>query len=443
MIPKHSARSVNMKTKTTKKKVRQAKALARPTLSRTQALLSKPPLRRPLNAGTALGRYVHCALDPFNTNGSDGIPDGNKSMRIVVDHRFYTNITLNSGDGFELRLVPVPNAPLWIKPNAAITSAINVDSNSMNIGSQSLSGDYNWLVGACPPEYATYNQAAFVDGTGMAIPAETPHPYNAVRFRSVSLAMRLFYTGTAMSVSGTITSYRNKTSYIEGGVINQNTIVFWTASTGATTSASARTVFVSRLDSSQVSGILDKTSVTQRTEIPMQVRCVPTSNDREWQPIYPSKRIPLDTSTYRPSFVFMGSLGPSITPSGICGYDCQFENGYMKLTGQNPGSTYRVEVSYCVEYEPSAGTPFSQIAKPSPDAPALVYEEVNKAISDAPAVTNVGDSVHAAAAGVIQQAASGIVSNFTDASNAANRIRAQQADSRNRASAGRPSGRRR
>jgi len=322
---------------------------------------------------------------------SDGIPDGNASPKVVIDHRAFADVTVGSSGGFQIRMQPVPNLPTLIQPLAKDNSDRTFAVNGLTIptGAVTFGQDF-WTTFISPPEWAPYNAtnplgAAAGDGTA----PEIANPYNAVKFRIVSCALRIIYTGTSMNASGVIVVHRNRATYTYGGGLNQSTVSGFYSSSGTIVPLgpyAARNFFVSRYDLNDSSTIIDRTTQTFRPEVSVLALMTRSSDSYQHYPLYPVKVLPLDTATYKPviSSLFNNSPTFSNVPAFV-GYDDDWENTIVMITGAQAGTSFRVELNLCVEYVPAQNSTFQALAKPSKLAKAPALKTAEKKIAQVPA----------------------------------------------------------
>lgn len=351
------------------------------TLQSIQSNLLRVP--RPVKSKSLMSSYLMCASNPFSAAKSVGIPDGSSANRIVVDHRAYTTITTGSSGGFHIRLLPVPNMPVVIKPNTQVNndSTFAVGTSTVPANGSGVLFDWTsdtWMPAITPYEWASYNAAAGYAGTpGSGIVPEIPNPYGATKFRIVSLAVRLIYTGTALNAAGIIRVRRNRSMYTYGGALNQSTLTtYLNNGTNVTTDTSltARSFYTSRFDINDASNIMDKTVMTYRPEVPITARLIQTEDHYEFANVYPVKVQPLDTGTYRQCIVAVGSGQQPIYTNnpGFAGYDNRFDDTIISATGIPSGNTYTLELALCIEYTPSQTSTFAPLAKGADGSPTLV-----------------------------------------------------------------------
>lgn len=359
------------------------------TISTIQQTLARTtrPARVPYMPANPINKYIMCRLDPFSNAKSEGIPDGNPAPRILIDHRAFSTVTIGSSGGFIIRMQPVPNMPTLIRPIASDNSDRTFAVDGLTIpanatGNTFTFGQDSWSTFLNPYEWAAYNALVPNNQASAGTAPECPNPYSASKFRIVSCSLRIIYTGTAMNAAGAIVVRRNRATYTYGGGLNQSEIIgSYNNGTNVANYGQilVRNIFVSRYDLNDNSAILDRTTQTFRPEVAVVASLVRTSDTYDHYPITPVKVMPLDSSTYKPVVNALFSNSDTAYNRFPCfaGYDDSWENTLVQVSGAVAGTTFRVEMNFCVEYVPSQNSNFAPLASPSPVAnrEALVAAE--------------------------------------------------------------------
>lgn len=398
---------------------------------RNIALVQRDLVSRAIRPSTSFGPltgYISCRINPFNSRGSIGILDGTSTRRIVIDHRGAANFTIPSTGNCQIRLSPIPNAPLSFKPdsfNGFYLNGITPTSGAW----PPLTIDANWIPVQIFPEFASYNSASCTvpSFAGTGNPPENNNPYLASKFRIVSGALRLYYTGTALNASGTVTVINNSFQYQYGGMTNQNTVSLTQLAPGgafSTISVTARNMYVARFDTKDSVNNLTPDSMTYRTEQPIIARLQSNSDDHPFHTMYAAGVVPVDTATYATTYIpWDTSIFGDGGAVGICGVATDFNLIDLYLTGCANASTFRVEVALCVEYVPISGSSFSPLAKPASVVPHDSLKTVDRIVNNLPSSSVDSPSAN-------KQAGDAVADGITTASNFANRAAAIAADAK-------------
>lgn len=323
-----------------------------------------------------LSPYLMCRLNPFSTRGSGGIPDGSTAQRIVADHTAYGTFVIGADGGATIRMLPVPNMPTLIRPNSAYTDfKVNGITSGTGGTPPSLTGELGWLPFIQIPAWNTFNSA----DNKSAPPPEVANPYQATKFRIVSAALRLYYTGNASTASGTVTVQPNNFTWQYGGTANVNSISYTAYSIGAATfsvgTQAQGTVYVGRLDTYPLGGEMSRDSQTYRVEQPIFVRLPQLTYDHEFFPMYATRVSPIET-THQTCPVVAFPDGTWTSVPGFVGMATDWSLTDITISGATPGSAFRAEIAYCIEYVPALGSAFTPLAKQAPkQSPSLKNED--------------------------------------------------------------------
>lgn len=295
---------------------------------------------------------------PFDSPPSNGIPDGNPTPKIVIDHRFSSTVTVGADPNFSVMIVPCLPHPMVFK--AATSTAGYTFSTGLVPAALSI---YNtsgfWFPMVQLPEYSSY-----LTDTNLEVDAL----YAASQFRIVTMATRVTFTGQPLSATGTVTYYTDHANLDKGARrVNDKDVVVFTAVSTPTGS-----VRIQNLDLPRPIAALTSSTVVQRIDTPMTVY-----NKHRGEYLYVdipnNKTIYVDTTlagaNYNTAFT-----GGSVALAGCMGYDSTWDPTIIQFEGLPVGGTVRIETIVCVEYAPGQNSSVYRLAKPSADVPVNIRE---------------------------------------------------------------------
>lgn len=372
------------------------------TLNSVQTTLARVATNQASRRVTNLNAYTMCRMNPFVTMGNTvGIPDGSPANKIVADNKMYATFTVGTDGGCVLRMLPVPNMPLLIRPKTTLAGmTINGVTPPTSGTSPPFSGELGWAVLCAPPAWTSYNSA---NNTANP-PPEITNPYNATQFRIVAIALRIFYTGVASNCSGAVTVQSNSFSYLYGGQTAQSAVTYYAynPATGAIASGSAAagTVYTCRFDTYSTGQELAPNTQTYRAEQPIFVRLKQNTFDHQWHPIHSGRASPVDTTTYNCPIMAYPE-GVNTTIPGFAGVANDWQLTDIEINGALSGSTFRVELATCIEYVPALGSAFQPFAKPSSSLGSKDLPATDRRIAGAPGSNPDTPAGHANANGSV------------------------------------------
>jgi len=165
--------------------------------------------------------FLKCSLDPFNSKGSLGAPDGFAGSSLIVDHRYKFNVEASAAGNIGLAVLPTLPGSLYIgEGNCALPSWGGVSAPT-NYGLNNVTGTY-WGV-----PYQEYNGVAPVStgvhawnlGNGLT------NPFLASRARILALSCRITPTTQLLQSSGNIFvgQFSDDNQYAGSGKCNTET----------------------------------------------------------------------------------------------------------------------------------------------------------------------------------------------------------------------------
>jgi hypothetical protein len=301
-----------------------------------------------------LANYVRCRLDPFSTgSGAGGTPDSAMVPRIVVDHRDFGTITCGTSGGFQVRLIPNIPCPLVMKPTGAF-AGFSVNGVSIAACTAPLTvaaSNYGWVPVVTLAEWDAWLTLAAATPAG-----EIPGPYSAVKARIVSLAVRIYYTGAASTAAGTVTVTADRSVATFPAL--ETTVVIPVNQTTAAGTTNV-TTYGSRCDFGTTTPVLDKTTITERSEVPLRV--VPRRLD-ELKPWLDMPQAPYLMHDQGVGSSFINTdVNARVTCTAL--YDDNFEQAVITFAGLPTNAPFRFETAVCVEYQPMPTSAVAKLAK--------------------------------------------------------------------------------
>lgn len=332
--------------------------------------------------------YLVCRLDPFNSMGSTGIPDASGGKRIVVDHRNFYDIVISNSGGLNMMLIASPSSPLLVK-----------DINDSSTGGSVISGGATATL---------TNTRATINGNYIGLPnldwkpyvthspiSQASNPYGAQKFRVVTCACRVVYTGTVLNGAGMVSVFPNTIDTEETPIPNQYAVQAYAASGIASTLHPVGELLVNVIDTSTPSVPIPGT-VSQRAINPIQVTCSRITPNSRFQSIpnqpvaytTPISNDPAGTNTNNPLLAVVAA--GNTAQIGIVPIDTQFTAPYINVRGMVAGTSLRIETVVCVEYMLESKSPFAPLAHDIPSTNDNLLSFIDKKIADVPVAAPPG-----------------------------------------------------
>lgn len=380
-----------------KKSPRRRRARKNVIASRTtQQVESALRRQKPLTiAHAGVGKYLHCRLDPWNSS-SGMIPDGSATRRIMVDHRSYADVLAKDGGSFYFRTFPsLPFFGLMKTVNAGVFL------NGSEIANITPDRDFNWVPTLCPAEYYAVSTNVNTFRVDSGYQTDTNNPFQASRFRIVTQAVRITYTGPASSASGLITARSAPLSVRGYGVTLPNTVNYtnWLSNvTGNYQTGSGRSVIIT-WDSTRGTATVDDFSCRPEMGISAIVK---HNGDYDWMD-YSAAPMAVVPSESAETVICTNGTGPSSQNAfqfgGVAGIDAAWDSVEFEFNNLNQNAAFRIESVLCVEYEIKPTSAFARMASKPPPEQRLAIRAVDSTLAAAPiayASSKSGSLVNAA-----------------------------------------------
>jgi len=398
------------------------------SLQSVQKNLSKVTISRRLPATTngrgPIFKYLTCRASPFVGGAPDGIPDALSSAKLVVDHRDYANITVGTSGAFQIRLLPSLPTPVCLKPVVSGgSSGFYINGNPITT-SPGTTPTYN--TDLCPlviiKEWQNYCTSV-ANGYQEVLP-----PYAAMKYRIVSVACKITYTGQATTAQGTITATMSRAQYKTDEATRGQTFTYLNVGSG--TSVTASNYDTVPVNTTTANGLFTDTSVTVRADKMLEINLPRNGGDYTWKEMrqVPVYAVDGDENAQRSLFTST-SLGTPMPPPTMM-FDDDLSACIVDFNGIANNATFRVETALCVEYQPFPDSQFAKLTrKHTGGVPASTLQSMDAKL--ATQLPNIRDSPTTAS------------SAMTAAQNALNQQRAMAVDAAKSIMTSAPPGRRR
>lgn len=349
-VPRQKRRSV----------VKRANAQKAVTVYRTTNMVQKALANqsyRPRQVYNKLGidtAYLHCRLDPFASKGSVGLPDGSSGRKIIVDHRFYTDISFTDEKPTSFAIQTLPFLPV-----AAIITPLgdpDIRVNGLKItGPRPLTR--NWA--PCS------NASSWVAGNKYMPNLLSADPFSSSKARCIAQAAKLTYMGPANTCAGLITVNPSDVGCAPG---NLNKKIHQLMA-GDETGDGDNEPFTNciKVDMSTSPTAINPGGVNFRPEEGAIFVARHKTDTYEFKPIHDYPLMPVYSEADEDN-TLIGSDGQSGTGAtyyrgGVSWYDDDWSAAQFVVTGANADAVYRLEMVMCMEYLPTTSSGFAQMAK--------------------------------------------------------------------------------
>lgn len=331
--------------------------------------------------------YTHCRVSPFTATGQAYIPDGSAVRRVTKDVRVFYDVTIGSSGGFIMMAIPeLPRGVVFKDLVASPTTGVTVSGVSLSGTRQGPGQDGSWF-GPTLPGWAT-----FLNTT----PANEAiqNPWGASKVRIITQAYRIMYTGASLNCAGTITVSENEASVTKAPSPNVGVITQYQAnSTADTNTWAAGTAPHRSVDIYTSTSVLNSTS----TILPMAQGAYFILSRSTPQPIW------CDVAPFllvQQKTTAMMAYIPSTTFAHSCVYDDSFTPKMVVVSGMVAGTTVRVEMKLCLEFEPNLTSVYSDLAAVPQGENTNIISATEKAIGKLPTAgpltwsETIKDSIH-------------------------------------------------
>lgn len=306
-------------------------------------------------------RYLRCRLDPFSSPGANGIPDGSSTKKIMVDHRWYTDITHDGARtwGFVLQTFPWLPMPVGVQPLGSEPIIVNGLPITAPLPRDLRA---SWVPISLPPGWQAANQYSWN--------TTSADPYEASKGRLVAMGVKLIYTGPANTCSGVITCNPSDVGFgdrvLNAAYREQQAGDLTLVDTVAADSAGIS------VDLNTNPTTINPGSCEFRPEQGATFIAAHKTNDYEFKPVYDIPLIPYCSQAGTPATLLASDgttgLPPRTYQGGVSWFDDDWTAAQFVASGLNGDASYRVEIVMCMEYLPVVGSSYAQMAKEPPTA---------------------------------------------------------------------------
>jgi len=351
--------------------------------------------------GSTMEMYIRCRMDPFHSMGSPGIPDSATVRRVVVDHRAYADFTLPTGGSLYLKTLPSTAIPLLSKGTNPYTINGVTYTTTLPTFPQ-----ITWLPSISYPEWTTLlntiNPGASPAGSN---PPQLFDPYLSARFRIVTQAVRIIYTGQASTCSGIMSMSADTVAISRPPSVNEYPVAVtsYDASGAATTiDWAVDTINTAKLMVNPNFSADTPSTVMSRPETGALILVKHAAPDFDWvaMPNYGIVYEGYNPSSPATATSFIAEVTNISNYGMIGGLDPGWESVNINISGAAAGASFRVECVTCVEYEPTTSSTVSAFAKipiSTNEAAVKAVDAVSKTIpTSLPVGTNLNPWVRMA-----------------------------------------------
>lgn len=331
------------------------------TIAQVQRTLQNT--QRPMMMGSpnsAYSLYAKCRLDPFNTMGGAGIPDASSTRRIIVDHRAYCDVIFGAPGSCVLKTLPCVGIPLLIKSGSTAAGVqFTLNGIGYQMGANGQNYGTSWLPAMVFSEWATQT----VTTSSGFPPPSVGDPFTSSRFRIVTQAFRIYYTGQANACSGIVTVTSDPVQVDESPSLRATdmTTVVYTAGVPAATLFPASNYMAVRISSQSNPTTVLGDTVQARPETGANILIKHSASEYDWYPMRDYGTM-LESGS-NPATSYIATVSGSVV-GHIGGIDSGWESVTISISGATSGSSIRVECVTCVEYEPQPNSNVARFAKP-------------------------------------------------------------------------------
>lgn len=345
--------------------------------------------------GKALSPYGSCRLNPFSgmSVSFSGLPDGDNSKRIVLDHVAFTDFSFTSGSATFRVMAGLPFNVL-----AQFAPTTNVVATDPTIGTFTTTsyGDSNanvWLPTNVPAAYS--QQINIVQ----ALNTSTIGPYAQTKCRCIGLAWRIIYTGTVSNASGLL-SIRDFATSVDNEVGLGTGVIALVKPNNNVNINSPYPIqsLVMDFPSQTSSNDVGNTRFLRLDQNPWGV-AKHNSQLYSWK-TYREQPFILISSAYSLSTIAAANIRPLITQGanefnlGFNLIDDEFNCTEIKMSNVTSPISFRLETRACWEYIVQPTSPVYSLTKVAGPRNQSQLNQVEVAIQKSPAGLAFNETLH-------------------------------------------------
>lgn len=322
----------------------------------------------------AVRDYMHCRLDPFSTSGILGIPDNSNQPRVVVDHRLICNFVAGTSGGFRIAVMPWLPHPLLIQPLDMNDSTWLFDGVHPTANNSAL----NFSNYFCNPTFIEWSgQRVFRNSSPNDLDT-VDIPYEARRMRFVTIGAKIVYTGSTMTNAGSILVNDGSFS-VQPQETNASLFSIYTAATSGVITYSADEINQTTLNFTPNYAVRSNSSLNCPLKIGAYTILKNQQSDHPWKNISPALNFMSTPSTSDGCIMIAPSSDPlasGFTRDYPCvqAYDDSICPKLFTIQNLSAGSSFQIELVYCVEYAIDPNSNIVSLAKQPPSFPEAVMK---------------------------------------------------------------------
>lgn len=341
--------------------------------------------------------YGACRLNPFSGISMvfAGLPDGDNSRRIVIDHVGYTDFTISSGS-LAVRCIPALPYTILVQPSPAANYSVSDPS----IGNVSVTSAGSTISNVWTPFGAINAYSAQIQA-GQGISNSLVGPYSQTKARCIGFAWRVLYTGTVANASGLLTIRDFGVAVDDYVTIPATGIKQVVQLNNATPTALPWVSVAATVDfpSTTASNDIGNTRFLRLDQNPWGVlkhnsQIYSWKNYRE----QPFNLISTANSVADISNAVATPLNPILTQtlignSGLNVYDTEFNCTEIKMSTVLSSTSFRLETRSCWEYIVQPTSPVYSLTKAPPPKNISIMEKVDAVLQKSPPALAFNESL--------------------------------------------------
>lgn len=333
-----------------------------------------------------LSSYGNCRLNPFSgvSMPFSGLPDGDNSKRIVLDHVAYTDFAFTSGSATFRILAGLPFNVLAQFASTSNFVATDPSSGTLTTTSYGNLNANSWVPLNTPSAYS--NLLALPQSISLS----TVGPYSQTKARCIGLAWRIIYTGTVSNASGLL-SIRDFGAASDGEVGISSGASYVTNANNSTNTIYANSILGLTVDfpTATSSSDVGQTRFLRLDQNPWGV-AKHNSQIYTWKS-YREQPLVLISSAYSLNSVLAGGVIPlttqtlnSFNAGGFNCFDDQFNCTEIKMSNVTSPIAFRLETRACWEYIVQPTSPMYSLTKSAGPRNQAQLTQVETAIQKTP-----------------------------------------------------------
>lgn len=304
--------------------------------------------------------YIMCRIAPFIANGmNSSIPDGSMQRKVMIDHRMQIPFVLGSTGSMNVAITPNIPCPVWFQtPNVDTAYIVN-----------NLTFPH-WTS-------SSYNTIMFSEWFGRGVRLndaagsydEVQTLMDSARARIITAAWSITYTGTFNNNSGSLRVNSFQASALEP-VPNSDTFSVFNNQTGGSKVWNHSQIFT-RVMNQNLPFLGNNSQETRTFALREGAHGLLRHNatEYEWCDLQSTMSYLTQPANDKHSLLNLSNIGSEATaahwPLSLA-YDDDWSCALLNINGATPGSSFLLDVVYCIEYTPNQTDVAFALAKPAP-----------------------------------------------------------------------------